>query len=61
MPRDKEGWGWPVLAKKWHYFVDGRSLCNSWIYVGDLTTGVAYTSNECKRCTRLLEARNASR
>jgi hypothetical protein len=25
------GWAWPGLAKKAHYFVDGRSLCNHWM------------------------------
>jgi hypothetical protein len=31
-----EGWGWPGLAKKAHYFVASESLCRKWLFTGAL-------------------------
>lgn len=61
MLQDKEGWARPWLARKYHYFVDGKSMCGSWLYTGKVCSDVGYSSVDCKRCTRLLEARSATR
>jgi len=30
-PKRKEGWWKPELSRKFHYFVDDRSLCRGWL------------------------------
>jgi len=52
-----EGWGWPGNSKKAHYFVNGRSLCGSWIYFGELEQGKDDSSDNCPRCKKRLEAK----
>lgn len=53
---ENEGWGWPIQAKKAHYFVDGRSLCGNWMYTGRRLGGPHAKSSpdDCKACTREL-------
>lgn len=29
------GWGWPASSPKAHVFVEGRSLCGRWMYLGN--------------------------
>jgi len=31
-----EGWGWVARGRRWHLFVDGRSACGKYVYVGTL-------------------------
>lgn len=31
-----EGWGFPGNSRKAHYFVQGRSLCMKWLFLGQL-------------------------
>jgi len=31
-----DGWAWPGLARKAHFFREGRSLCGRWLYTGPL-------------------------
>lgn len=53
-----EGWGWPFNARLAHYFVDGRSLCGRWGYVGKVDPGSAIQSgHDCTVCIRKLVLR----
>ena len=52
-----EGWGWPANSKKAHYFLKGMSLCNKWMYQGDLEQGNDYSSDNCKVCVHKLVKR----
>jgi hypothetical protein len=51
------GWGWPGLSRKAHYFVGGRSLCGSWLFFGALTAEQAVAEkpgpDDCARCHKL--------
>jgi hypothetical protein len=33
---DREGWALPGAARRFHYFVQSRSLCNRWMFTGHL-------------------------
>lgn len=37
MGRLTEGWTWLTNSRKWHYFVEGRSLCSKWMLFGNPT------------------------
>lgn len=53
------GWAWPLLAKKPHYFVGGRSLCGKWMFLGDCEKDRGIdTPEDCKSCQRKLRASN---
>lgn len=56
----KEGWGQPLMAKKFHYFVEGRSLCRRWGFWGDLTPDIGQRTAEpgYDDCTPCWRARN---
>lgn len=30
----KQGWNYMVNSPKWHYFIEGRSLCDRWLGLG---------------------------
>lgn len=50
-----KGWGSPGASKKHHYFVDGRSLCGKWLYLGpvvddDFSKGTG--REDCVACWR---------
>ena len=47
-----EGWAWPGLARKAHYFRQGRSLCERWLYTGELVRNQAMTLSyeDCGKC-----------
>ena len=48
-----EGWAFPALARKFHYFKEGRSLCGKWFFLGDLITDTGTDSmRDCKPCQR---------
>ena len=54
---ETQGWKWLFNTRKWHYFVDGRSLCRKW---GTLGVGGCEDTNHdspdnCKTCRRALE------
>lgn len=53
----KEGWGWPVQARKAHYFVNMRSLCDAWMFTGKLYPPEFSSPDDCKACTRKLAKR----
>lgn len=57
-----EGWGWPLLSRKAHYFAeDGSlgktSLCRKWLYGGVLEQGDDDSPDNCTECRRRLEKR----
>lgn len=53
-------WGWPLNAKKAHVFLEGRSLCGRWLFLGN---GAAIEQaplrkgpDDCAKCfTRVVE------
>jgi hypothetical protein len=62
----ENGWAWPPLAVKFHYFVDNMSLCRKWAYSGERDPiqemGEQPTEVDCKVCWKLakkLEAEGA--
>jgi hypothetical protein len=56
--RPAEGWGWPYLARKCHYFTGDTSLCRRWLYTGELSPDTGTTGpDDCTPCTRRLAAR----
>lgn len=55
MSKSEEGWAWPVNSRKAHYFVDGRSLCGKWMYLGEVEEGNDYSPDNCRECIRRLE------
>lgn len=58
MSETKEGWTWLLNSRKEHYFVEGRSLCGKWMYLGrsdDLEEKAPH--NACVMCKKKLEKR----
>jgi hypothetical protein len=52
----RQGWGFPILSKKAHYFVDGRSLCQKWIFTGEYEQETEKRSpDDCAVCRRKLD------
>jgi hypothetical protein len=55
-----EGWGWPLLARKAHYFRDHRSLCGRWWYTGELDDpGPQASPDDCAACQKKLTSSKA--
>lgn len=51
----ERGWAKPSNSRKWHYFVEARSLCRNWLYLGDILEtdqAAGPTSNDCATCRR---------
>lgn len=47
------GWAMPPPSRRFHYFVDGRSLCGHWMYLGACENDMGVSDGEdCKACTR---------
>jgi hypothetical protein len=57
-----EGWAMPGNARKWHYYVDGRSLCGKWVILGgSLQADTGRTSSaDCAGCRAKVEKRRAA-
>lgn len=53
------GWGFPLLAKKAHYFEDGFSICHRWWYMGIAI--IPGDQDKCKTCTKILAKRSAKK
>jgi len=52
----KEGWGWPALSKKAHYFAHSlTSLCGHWLFGGSLEQGNDGSLDNCAACKRKLK------
>ncbi|MHC4620354.1 MAG: hypothetical protein ACYTEQ_21605 [Planctomycetota bacterium] len=48
----KEGWGLPALSRRWHYFVNGKSLCGRWLFTGPVESGNNDSLDNCATCRR---------
>ena len=46
------GWGRPLRARKWHYFVGFESLCGRWWYKGEKFPDGEASPEGCKECRR---------
>lgn len=56
-----EGWGLPSQSRKWHYFVDTRSLCGKWgFFQGGLEQGNDNSPSNCAKCKQRLRQRNST-
>lgn len=52
-----EGWKDLINSTKWHYFVDGRSLCRRWMTMssmGLMKHKGLLQANDCKACYKAL-------
>jgi len=58
----REGWTWLRNSRKWHYFVDNRSLCGRWMLftAPGLEQGNDNSSDNCAMCQKKLIARKKS-
>jgi hypothetical protein len=55
------GWTWLYNARKWHYFIDGRSLCKRWVcFDTELQDTTPESPDNCVACYKAL-ARMRSR
>ena len=53
-----EGWGFPLLSRKAHYFMRGRSLCGKWGFFGEVEPGNDDSPDNCAECKKKLQKRN---
>lgn len=55
-----DGWGWPMLSRKAHYFTDGMSLCRKWMFTGgpsgSQSTDEERGPDDCAQCHRKVRA-----
>jgi len=58
MAHKPKGWGMPQLSKKAHYFVNGQSLCNRWMYLGELEDARHTHPQNCASCQAKREKLN---
>jgi hypothetical protein len=52
-----EGWNWIYNSTKWHYFVDGSSLCKNWMLFSvpeNMELGNNNSPDNCKVCQKKL-------
>ena len=54
-----EGWTWLRNSRKWHYFVDQRSLCGRFLLLAnpDLEQGNDDSPDNCKACIKALASK----
>lgn len=53
--KERIGWGFPLLARKAHFFYGMESLCGKWMFFGDLDPDDGKVSpDDCAACRRLL-------
>ena len=57
MVENKEGWTWLSNSRKWHYFVDNRSLCGKFGLLSSpkLEQGNDTSPDNCMACRKKLE------
>ena len=55
----RAGWGYPIMAKKGHYFKAGEviSICGKWMYAGERHQSAR--NLHCAVCKKKLEKLNA--
>ena len=48
------GWGWPMNAKKAHFYAEGEiiSICGKWLYTGMRDGSDLSSPDDCAVCTR---------
>jgi hypothetical protein len=57
-----QGWGFPGLAKKAHYFQGALSLCGKWMFMGECTPETDVRSpDDCVACRKKLDSQNLVR
>ena len=58
-----EGWTWLINSKKWHYFVNGRSLCGKFGLIGrpELKQGDDDNPDNCAACRKKLKRKNKAK
>ena len=58
---NKEGWTWLINSRKWHYFVDCKSLCGKFMRLSNLglEQGNDGSPDNCMACRKALEKRKA--
>ena len=53
-----QGWAFPLRSRKWHYFVEGRSLCGRWLFLGGIYASGqkenACRDDDCRGCEKKL-------
>lgn len=53
-----DGWGWPLLSPRAHYFVSGLSLCEQWGFTGEPCYRQEFAPrpgpDDCVECHRLM-------
>ncbi|MGB9825256.1 MAG: hypothetical protein ACPLRU_01170 [Desulfofundulus sp.] len=54
---DKQGWAWLINSRKWHYFIDGKSLCGKYLLIGspELEQGNDDSPENCAACRKALK------
>ena len=51
--QEKPGWAKPRASKKFHYFKDGMSLCDKWMYFDeDVFPDKDDSADNCPECWR---------
>lgn len=57
----KEGWKYLLNSTKWHYFVEGRSLCGKWATFGNdgLEQGNDESEDNCAGCRKKFKSKGA--
>lgn len=57
--KKEEGWTYLTNSRKWHYFIDGRSLCGKFLLlvIPELEQGNDNSPDNCMTCRRELEKR----
>lgn len=56
MTEVKTGWGWPINARKAHFYVDSFSLCKKWtLFGGQVENGNDDSPDNCKTCKKELD------
>lgn len=58
---DRTGWNWLINATKWHYFVNGTSLCGRYFtFARDgYQEGNDNSPDNCATCVKRKKARDA--
>lgn len=58
----QEGWMWLSNSPKWHYFMDGQSLCGKWMtFSKKFEQGNDSSIDNCKACQKALAKRKVAR
>jgi hypothetical protein len=54
---NSEGWTWIIGSPRWHYMINGMSLCGKWLLLGKpkLELGNDTSLDNCKSCRAKLE------